>query len=44
VDRRHIVVAALKALADQGAVARTRVSEAIRKFEINPDAPHPVTR
>jgi pyruvate dehydrogenase E1 component len=44
VDRYHIVVAALKALADQGFLSLARVSEAIRKYEINPDAPHPVNR
>jgi pyruvate dehydrogenase E1 component len=44
VDRYHIVVAALKALADQGNLPLTTVSEAIRKYEINPDAPHPVNR
>ncbi len=42
VDRRHIVAAALGALADQGVIEAKRVSEAIRKYEINPDAPHPV--
>lgn len=44
VDRYHIVVAALKALADQGVVPLAKVSEAITQYKINPDAPHPVNR
>ncbi len=43
VDRFHVAVAALKALADEGVVPAARVSEAIRKYEINPDAPDPIT-
>jgi len=41
IDRRHIAIAALKALADDGAVPTARVSEAIRNFDIDPDKPDP---
>jgi pyruvate dehydrogenase E1 component len=43
VDRSHICVAALSALADDGAIERSRVAEAIRKYGIDPDKPDPVT-
>jgi pyruvate dehydrogenase E1 component len=43
VNRHYVVVAALKALADDGLVDRARVSEAIAKYGINPDKPNPVT-
>ncbi|HET7314197.1 pyruvate dehydrogenase (acetyl-transferring), homodimeric type [Salinisphaera sp.] len=43
VDRRWITVCALKALADEGRVERRVVSEAIRKYGINPDKPNPLT-
>ncbi|MEZ4601463.1 MAG: pyruvate dehydrogenase (acetyl-transferring), homodimeric type [Syntrophotaleaceae bacterium] len=38
VDRRHVAVAALKALADQGVLEASTVSEAIAKYEIDPEA------
>ena len=41
VDRFHVTVAALKALADEGAVPAARVDEAIRKYGIDPDRPAP---
>ncbi len=41
VDARHIAVAALKALCDSGAVEKGRVTEAIRKWEIDPESPDP---
>lgn len=44
VDRYHIVVAALKALADEGSLELSVVSSAIKKYPINPDAPHPINR
>ncbi|MFV0436481.1 MAG: pyruvate dehydrogenase (acetyl-transferring), homodimeric type [Desulfopila sp.] len=44
VDRRHIAVAALKGLADEGSIPAGQVSEAIRKYAINPDAAHPLQR
>jgi pyruvate dehydrogenase E1 component len=41
VDRHWIAVAALNALADEGAMARERVAEAMRKYGIDPEKPHP---
>jgi pyruvate dehydrogenase E1 component len=43
VDRRSIVVAALKALSDQGALDAGTVESAIAKFRIDPEKPDPVT-
>ena len=43
VDRRYITVTALKALAADGAMDASTVSEAIRKYGIDPDKPDPVT-
>jgi pyruvate dehydrogenase E1 component len=43
VNRYYIVVAALKALADEGEVPTATVSEAIRKYRIDPEKPNPVT-
>ena len=43
VDRYYVVVAALKALADQAQIPATRVSEAIKKYNIDPDKPDPMT-
>jgi pyruvate dehydrogenase E1 component len=43
VDRRSIVVAALKALADQDALDAKTVASAIAKYRIDPDKPDPVT-
>ncbi|MBK5929451.1 pyruvate dehydrogenase (acetyl-transferring), homodimeric type [Halochromatium salexigens] len=44
VNRWYIVVAALKALADEGRIPATRVREAIEKYRIDPDKPNPVTQ
>ena len=44
VDSKAIVVSALKALADDDALDKATVSEAIRQFGIDPDVPDPVTR
>jgi len=41
VDRHCVVVAALKSLADEGAIGMARVSEAIRKYGIDPERPTP---
>ena len=41
VDRRWIVVAALKALADDGRIDRSTVTLAIKKFGIDPAKPEP---
>ncbi len=42
VDRRYIVVTALKALADDGALDQSTVAKAIEKYGIDPDKPDPV--
>ena len=44
VDRHHVVVAALEALADEGAVPKGRVAEAIEKYEIDAEAVDPWIR
>jgi pyruvate dehydrogenase E1 component len=41
VDRHHVVVATLKALADEGSIERKTVSEAIGKYGIKQDRPNP---
>jgi pyruvate dehydrogenase E1 component len=43
VDRHYVAVAALKALADQEAVPRDKVTEAIQKYGIDPEKPNPTT-
>jgi pyruvate dehydrogenase E1 component len=43
VDSRYVVVAALKALADQGSIKPKIVAEAIAKLGIDPSKPNPVT-
>ncbi|MCW8906107.1 MAG: hypothetical protein OQL28_02565, partial [Sedimenticola sp.] len=43
VNRYYVVVAALKALADEGAVKPEVVSKAIKKYQIDPEKPNPVT-
>jgi pyruvate dehydrogenase E1 component len=43
VDRRYVVVAALKALADDGKLDVATVQSAIERFGIDPDKPNPVT-
>ena len=44
VDRFHIAIAALKALADDGAIGSQVVAGAIERYGIDPDLPHPWTR
>jgi pyruvate dehydrogenase E1 component len=41
VDRRHVAVAALKPLADEGVLPAATVAEAIGKYEIDPEKPAP---
>jgi pyruvate dehydrogenase E1 component len=41
VDRRYVAVAALSALAADGAVPTATVAEAIARFGIDPDKPNP---
>ncbi|MFQ5658901.1 MAG: pyruvate dehydrogenase (acetyl-transferring), homodimeric type [Gammaproteobacteria bacterium] len=43
VSRYYIVIAALTALADEGQIPASRVSEAIRKYNIDPEKPNPIT-
>ncbi len=43
VNRYFVAIAALKALADEGAVPAATVSKAIRKYGIDPNKPNPVT-
>ena len=43
VDRHFIVVATLKALADDGTIDQQTVADAIRKYGIDPERPDPVT-
>jgi pyruvate dehydrogenase E1 component len=43
VDRHYLVVAALRALADDELVPATTVAEAIDKYGIDPEKPEPVT-
>ncbi|MEJ2084498.1 MAG: pyruvate dehydrogenase (acetyl-transferring), homodimeric type [Acidobacteriota bacterium] len=41
IDRYHVAVAALKALAEEGAVPMKQVAEAIKKYDIDAEAPNP---
>ncbi len=43
VNRYYVVVAALKALADEGTIPNKTVNEAIKKYNIDPDKPDPTT-
>lgn len=43
VDAKHIVLATLKALADEGDIKPAEVEKAIKTLGINPDKPNPVT-
>ena len=42
VDRRYVVVAALRALAEEGSVPMTKVAEAIARYEIDADKINPL--
>ncbi len=42
VDRHHVAVAALKALADEGTLTVEKVAEAIERYGIDPSKPNPV--
>ena len=41
IDRHHVAVAALKALADEGTVSAKQVDDAINRYDINTEAPNP---
>jgi pyruvate dehydrogenase E1 component len=43
VNRSFVVVHALRALAEDGAVPASRVAEAIKKYGLDPEKPNPVT-
>jgi pyruvate dehydrogenase E1 component len=43
VDRYHVVLAALKALADDGKLPAAKAAEAIKKYNININRPNPMT-
>jgi pyruvate dehydrogenase E1 component len=43
VDRHHVAVAALKALADDGSIPVAKVSQALEKYAIDRARPHPWT-
>ncbi len=43
VNRNYVAIAALKALADDGTIPAAKVSEAIKKYGIDPNKPNPVT-
>ncbi len=43
VDRYYVTVAALKALADEGTIPAKKVSDAIKKYGIDPEKPNPIT-
>jgi pyruvate dehydrogenase E1 component len=43
VDRRFVAIAALQALADEGALDSGTVAKAIAKYEIDPEKPNPIT-
>jgi pyruvate dehydrogenase E1 component len=44
VDRHYVTVAALKSLAEDGAIPVAKVAEAIKKYSIDPNKPNPVTQ
>jgi pyruvate dehydrogenase E1 component len=43
VDRYHVAIAALKALADEGIIPVKQVTQAIEQYGIDADKPNPVT-
>jgi pyruvate dehydrogenase E1 component len=44
VDRHYVVVATLKALSDEGKIKSSLVTDAIKKFKLDPNKPNPVTQ
>jgi pyruvate dehydrogenase E1 component len=44
VDAAHIVLASLKALADEGKLDMATVKACMKKFNLDPDKPSPVTQ
>ncbi len=43
INRHYITLAALQSLAEGGDIPQSRVAEAIKKYDINPERPDPVT-
>jgi len=43
IDRRYVVVTALNTLKEQGSIEASVVSEAIKKYGLDPDKSNPVT-
>ncbi len=43
VDRYHVVIATLKALADEGTIPAKQAADAIKKYDIDPNRPNPAT-
>ena len=43
VNRYYVVLAALKTLADDGKIPRKKITEAIKKYGINPEKPNPAS-
>ncbi|MFZ0366020.1 MAG: pyruvate dehydrogenase (acetyl-transferring), homodimeric type [Candidatus Cybelea sp.] len=43
VDRYFVTIAALRALADEGAVPAATVGKALKKYQIDPNKPNPIT-
>ena len=43
IDRHYVTVAALRALAEEGKLPSGKVSEAIKKYGMDPERPNPVT-
>ena len=43
VDRRYVVLAALKALSDEGLLPASTVAEAVKKYNLDANKPNPVT-
>jgi pyruvate dehydrogenase E1 component len=43
VDRYYVAVSALKALADEGLIAKELVVKAMQQYQINPDKPNPLS-
>ncbi|MEH6650484.1 MAG: pyruvate dehydrogenase (acetyl-transferring), homodimeric type [Motiliproteus sp.] len=43
VNRYYVVIAALKAMADEGTIKQAEVTKALKKYNINADKPNPTT-
>ena len=43
IDRYYIVLTALRALANEGAINMSKVEEAMKKYNIDPEKPIPIT-